>query len=117
MDKQQRIEQISNIISNSCCNIEPIHNCTSSCSKCIAENIYNKLFSENTLIMTKETYKRHIKEAMNFSNSLGKAVASDKFMSSISNDVLVVNTKEYGNIEVVPVERLQEIIQTLGVNE
>lgn len=42
---------------------------------------------------------------------------AEKFMSSISNDVLVVNTKEYGNIEVVPVERLQEIIQTLGVNE
>jgi hypothetical protein len=32
-----------------------------------------------------------------------------KIMDDISSDILVVNTKEYGNIEVVPVERLQEI--------
>lgn len=40
---------------------------------------------------------------------------ADEFMSSISNDILVVNTKEYGNIEVVPVERLQEIVETLTI--
>ena len=42
---------------------------------------------------------------------------AEKIMNEISGDILTVNTKEYGNIEVVPVERLQEIIQTLGVNE
>ena len=42
--------------------------------------------------------------------------ASKKIMNDISSDILIVNTKEYGNIEVVPVERLQEIIQTLEVN-
>ena len=38
---------------------------------------------------------------------------AEKFMSSISNDVLVVNTKEYGNIEVVPLDRISEICENI----
>lgn len=34
---------------------------------------------------------------------------AEKIMNEISGDILTVNTKEYGNIEVIPVERLQEI--------
>lgn len=56
-----------------------------------------------------EIYKEHLKKA--------HKETVEKIINDISNDILVVNTKEYGNIEVVPVERLQEIIQTLEVNE
>ena len=38
---------------------------------------------------------------------------AEKFMSSISNDVLVVNTKEYGSIEVVPLDRINEICNNI----
>lgn len=38
---------------------------------------------------------------------------AEKIMNEISGDILTVNTKEYGNIEVIPVERLQEICTTI----
>ena len=34
---------------------------------------------------------------------------AEKIMNDISSDIIVINTKEYGNIEVISVERLQEI--------
>ena len=39
----------------------------------------------------------------------GRKEMAEKIMKEISGDILTVNTKEYGNIEVIPVERLQEI--------
>ena len=91
---------------------------------------------ENAVVLTKEEYDRLLKEET-LCEQLGNDVnvklryileledkvaqerkkTTEKIMNDISNDIIVVNTKEYGNIEVVPVERLQEIIQTLGVNE
>lgn len=38
---------------------------------------------------------------------------AEKIMSEISGDILTVNTKEYGNIDVIPVERLQEICNNI----
>ena len=54
-----------------------------------------------------ELYKEHLKKAH---KEMAEKIAND-----ISNDILVVNTKEYGSIEVVPMERLQETIQTLNI--
>lgn len=91
---------------------------------------------ENAVVLTKEEYDRLLKEET-LCEQLGNDVnvklryileledkfekerkeTAEKIMNDISNDIIVVNTKEYGNIEVVPVERLQEIIQTLEVNE
>ena len=48
-----------------------------------------------------EIYKEHLKKVLK--------ETAEKIMNDLSSDIIVVNTKEYGNIEVVPVERLQEI--------
>ena len=88
--------------------------------------------NENSVVLTREEYERLLKEEalcerlgndidvkLKYIYELEDKVAqtlkemAKKIMSDISSDILVVNTKEYGNIEVVPVERLQEIIQTI----
>ena len=87
---------------------------------------------ENAVVLSKEEYERLLKEEtlcerlgndidvkLKYIYELEDKVAqvrketTEKIANDISNDILVVNTKEYGNIEVVPVERLQEIIQTI----
>ena len=44
---------------------------------------------------------------------MARKETAEQIMNDISNDVLVVNTKEYGNIEVVPMERLQEVCNSI----
>ena len=56
-----------------------------------------------------EIYKEHLKKA--------RKETAEKIMNGISSDILVVNTKEYGNIEVVPIERLQEICNDITDGE
>ena len=44
-----------------------------------------------------------------------KDTAKDIYKGIGKDDILVVETQEYGEIEVVPLERLQEIIKSKGV--
>lgn len=90
-------------------------------AKILAKKWQHKI-SENTVVLTREKYDEFLRQ--NFIIDMLKDCIKDasketaeKIMKDISSDILVINTKEYGNIEVVPVERLQEIIQTLEVNE
>lgn len=86
---------------------------------------YHELKQAKTLLEFREETIKYLEDAnIRYAEALELKVnekerkeTAEKIMNEISGDILTVNTKEYGNIEVVPVERLQEIIQTLGVNE
>ena len=96
---------------------------------------------EGVVVLTKEEYKLldekikalegyvdALKENKRVSDELIKVLEMkvklackgtvEKIMNDISGDVLVVDTKEYGRIEVVPLERLDEICEefTEGVS-
>ena len=83
---------------------------------------------ENAVVLTEEEYERLLKEEtlcerlgndvdvkLKYIYELEDKVAQErketakKIMNNISSNILVIDTKEYGNIEVVPMERLQEI--------
>lgn len=96
-----------------------------------AEALYNagyRKIPEGAVVLTEEEYERLLKEEtlcerlgndvdvkLKYIYELEDKVAQErketakKIMNDISSDILVIDTKEYGNIEVVPMERLQEI--------
>ena len=93
---------------------------------------YRPKIHENAVVLTREEYERLLKEEtlcerlgndievkLKYIYELEDKVAqerketAEKIMNGISSDILVVNTKEYGNIEVVPVDSLQEICNNI----
>lgn len=56
IDKMLKVHEIANIISNSCCDITPMHNCDVPCSECLAVSIYDRVFTDNSVILSQEEY-------------------------------------------------------------
>lgn len=95
-----------------------------------AENLYNagcRKIPEGAVVLTREEHKAWIEKIRILEVQLdlerttsieqmlktkGKHTAN-KIMNDLSGDVLVVDTKEYGSIEVVSLERLVEICKEL----
>lgn len=86
-----------------------------------AEYLINKGYRkipEGVVVLTREDYDYLINDCQRWENLAVEKVdeinktskeTAEKIMNNISGDVLVVDTKEYGRIEVVPLERLDEI--------
>ena len=75
---------------------------------------YRPKIPENAVVLTREEYDQFSRR--NFIIAMLKDCIKDarketaeKIVNNISSDIMVINTKEYGNIEVISVERLQEI--------
>lgn len=56
IDKMLKVNEIANVISNSCCDVTPMHNCEIPCSECLAVSIYDRVFADNTIILSQEEY-------------------------------------------------------------
>ena len=76
---------------------------------------YQQEIPENAVVLTRVEYEKLKSLSTIEEITLGavydntRKETAEKIMNDISNDIIVVNTKEYGNIEVIPTERLQEI--------
>ena len=96
----------------------------------MADHLYNagyRKLPKNSVVLSKEEYDKLYQKgyddgkefAEKFYKPLVKAETSketaEKFVNLPDSDILVVDTKEYGEIEVVSVERLQELARLLGV--
>ena len=67
MDKMLIVEKIASTISNSCCDISPIHNCELPCSECLAVSIYDRVFTDNVVILSKDEYDTLVQKTTNYS--------------------------------------------------
>ena len=80
---------------------------------------YRSKFSEDGMLFTREELHERDESMYQVGITQGKKIGSketaEKFVTLADNDILVVDTQEYGEIEVVPVERLQEIAKQFGV--
>lgn len=79
---------------------------------------------EGAVVLTREElndleYKAYARGVNSFNTlhekqlSKARKEMAEKFANDISGDILVVNTKEYGRIEVVPLERIDEICKEI----
>lgn len=92
---------------------------------------YRKI-SEGSVVLSKEEHKQlynderasyYRAENLAIENDLlnrklidARKETAEKFVNLPDSDILVVNTQEYGEIEVVSVERLQELAKQFGVD-
>lgn len=84
-----------------------------------AENFYNEGYRkipENAVVLSKEEYINNLTKYYGVSEikDIVRKEMAEKIMIEISGDSLTVNTKEYGNIEVVPVDRISEICENIA---
>lgn len=84
----------------------------------IATAIYNagyRKIPEGSVVLSNHKYKQDFCSQFNKGYERGSKETTKKFVNLSDSDILVVDTQEYGEIEVVSVERLQEIARELGV--
>lgn len=85
---------------------------------------YRPKVSKNAVVLTREEFEKFKKqdlfmkdytivEVLENETKKARKETAEKIMNDISSDIIVINTKEYGNIEVIPVERLQEICNNM----
>lgn len=75
------------------------------------EAFFKEEFKANEEYLQKRANRDYIK----FVKKQERKETAEKFVNLPDSDILVVDTKEYGEIEVVSVERLQELAKELGV--
>lgn len=89
-------------------------------AKALIEQGYRKL-PEDSVVITKEEYEKLLDKNKSYTQSFmfgfgkGRKETAEKFINLSDSDILVVDTQEYGEIEVVSVEKLQEIAKTFRV--
>ena len=78
--------------------------------RCRFEQLYKKICHDHNigLGVQRKHWEKKVQQAV-------KDTAKEIYDDIDKSDILVVQTQEYGEIEVVPIERLQEIVKSKGV--
>lgn len=113
MNEQKQIEEIQAILPN----IEVVKAMYGDFD--LAKLLYDRdvrKIPEGAVVLMKEGYDELLRretKAFIKGEKQGSKETVEKIMNDISSDILVINTKEYGNIEVVPLDRISEICENI----
>lgn len=103
MTKQEQIEEIAKFVCNSC----EMKFCID--GDCAVGNDYK------TCGISQETAEYIYNAGYRKIDEVRKETAKGIYGQIEKSDILIVNTQEYGEIEVVSIERLNEIFRSKGV--
>ena len=86
------------------------------CKDCYIEKCkYEIMNMRDTVLINKELLKRELQFLEEQTRKYTRKETAEKFVNLPDSDILVVDTQEYGEIEVVSLERLQELAKQFGV--
>lgn len=128
MNKEQQIEEIAKVIPEKI--KDPLDNSRyiifgKSLRREIARVYYNAGYQklpEDSVVLSRERYDyltacfdKFVEIMKDVKKQARKEMAKEIYGEIEKSDILIVDTQEYGEIEVVPIERLNEIFRSKGV--